>query len=105
MALCDVAEFSFAVMQQGCIVPIALEPPTVLQTQLAVTSTHADSAPFAANSRFIQFGADVPMRYKIAPPVSGTPVPATAADRRLDAGQIYFGGVQPGHCLSVILTT
>lgn len=105
MALCDVAEFSSAVVQQGGVVQIAQEPPLVLQTQLGVTGAHADSVPFSPNTKFLQIGADVPLRFKIAAPVNGVPVPATAADRRLDAGQLYFCGVTPGHCVSVILTT
>ena len=105
MALCDIAEFASAVIQQGAAVQVAQEPPLVLQTQLAVTGASAASAPFGPNTRFIWISTDVPLRFKIAAPVAGVPVAATATDRRLPTDGIYFGGVTPGHCVTVILTT
>lgn len=104
MALCDIAEFQFATFQQGGVVPIAEEPPYIVQPQLAVTGAAASSVPFSASTKFIMISTDVPLRFRVALPVAGVPVAATASDRRLDIGG-YFCGIKPGHCLSVILTT
>ena len=105
MALCDVAEFRYCVVQHGGVVQIAQEPPYILQPQLPVSAAAASSVPFGASTKFVAFSTDTAIRFKIAQPVNGVAVPATAADRRLDVGQTYFCGVFAGQSLSVIQTT
>jgi len=81
-------------------IPIAKEPALVEQAPIAISGTHAESAAFGPNTRFIRVHTDV-----ICSIVFGDAPVATTSHKRLAANQTEYFGVAPQQKLSVIANT
>ena len=80
-------------------VQIPLEPPSAEQA-VTISSSHAESAPFASTTRVVRLSTDV-----ICSVLIGNSPAATAASGRMAANQTEYRGVQPGMKVSVITNT
>lgn len=99
MAVLDVTEYvNLARDGVGNVMPVGGEPaPT---QQVNITAGSLQSAAFGANSRLARVHADVACRVEF-----GTNPTATAASKRMAAGQTEYFGVRPGDKVAVISTT
>jgi len=77
------------------------QEPCIVNASSPITfSTHAESAAFNANTKFIRVHTDSICSVKIGPAVT-----ATANDARMAAGTTEYFGVRPGDIISVIANT
>ena len=81
----------------GIPLPIAAHPPAAVQTPVDITSTSAQSAAFAATTRFVRLRADVACHFAVA----ANPTATTGATP-LDANAAEYFQVPAGFKLAVI---
>jgi len=86
----DITEYvNMARDATGAIIPVGAEPaPT---QQVNITAGSVQSAAFGAGARLARFHADVACRIEVGPNPT-----ATAASKRMAAGQTEYFGVRPG---------
>lgn len=101
MALLDVTEYrELSRDNVGNLIQVAEEHGAVVNQQLAIGVGSVQSAAFGENTHFVRLHTDAACRveFSVAPN-------ASAASRRLAAGQTEFVGVRPGMKVAVIQTT
>lgn len=94
MATLYISEYSSVLMQTGKV-PIALEPAVNDQT-VAIGGSSTQSTAFKNNTNFVRLETDA-----ICSIAFGTNPTATTSNKRLQAGDIEYFGLQPGQTLKV----
>ena len=100
MAVLDITEYQFIARDgRGSFVPTGMEPALTTQ-QLAIGAGSVASNAFNENTTLVRIHADAPCRIEINPAPT-----ASAASKRMAAGQTEYFGVRAGHKVAVITTT
>ncbi len=100
MAILDITEYQeLTAAGRGHLVPAGQEPALVNQ-QVVIGGTSAQSAAFSDTTRFVRLHADVACRVAI-----GANPTAASTSMRIGAGGTEYLGVRPGLKIAVISTT
>lgn len=100
MPTLDITEYQeLSTAGRGQQIPAGQEP-AILNQQVAIGGTSAQSAAFRDNTRFIRVHTDAACRLAI-----GTNPTASATSMRMGAGGTEYLGVYPGLKVAVITST
>jgi hypothetical protein len=100
MPTLDITEYDgLAFDQLGKLIMTGMEP-SVLNQQVEISNTSAQSDAMGDTTRFVRLHADVPCRIAV-----GVDPTASSASMRVGAGGTEYLGVRPGLKIAVIATT
>jgi hypothetical protein len=85
--------------------PLAVQPPVVLNNNVTVTASHAESAAFNALTNMIRVHLDSGVATGASIQIGAAPVAIANQDARMAVNQTEYFLVVPGHKLSVIADT